>query len=518
MLYESRQDIPSRYKWDLSTIFPSDQDWEDEIKRVTALIEKLPSFQGQLSEPNTLLRWLKTWEELFRTLGKIRIYAHCHYSVNKADTAATVKMNRAMSLMAKAQAAAAFAEPEILTIGLNTLREWEKSLPELAVYDHYFENLYRLKKHVRTAEVEELLGQLLDPFRTSTNTHNILADTELTFQDAVSSQGEHFPVAQGTIGALRVHPDRKVRRTAWQSYADAHLSYKNTMANCLSAGVKQNVFLARTRRYDSALEAALSPSNIPTQVFHNVINTFQRNLPVWHRYWRLRRRALGYEKLHPYDIKAPLLQSTPKIPFEQAVEWICQGLEPMGKEYVEIIRRGIWNENWVDVYPNKGKASGAFSTGSPGTPPLILMSYNDDIYSLSTLAHELGHSIHSYYTWQTQPFVYSHYSLFVAEVASNFHQALVRDYLFRTQSERNFQIALLEEAFSNFHRYFFIMPTLARFELEIHRRTEQGIPLTAESLIECMAELFQEGFGQEVEMDKDRVGITWAQFHTHLYA
>ena len=199
------------------------------------------------------------------------------------------------------------------------------------------------------------------------------------------------------------------------------------------------------------------------------------------------------------------------------MEWIAAGMRPLGEEYVEVMRRGSLQQRWVDIYPNQGKRLGAFSSGAQGTHPFILMSYTDDIFSMSTLAHELGHSMHSYYTWQNQPPIYSDYSLFVAEVASNFNQAMVRAHLLELDSDPDFQIAVIEEAMANFHRYFFIMPTLARFELEIHERIERGEALTADGLIALMADLFREGYGDEVEMDTERVGITWAQF-SHLYA
>jgi oligoendopeptidase F len=272
------------------------------------------------------------------------------------------------------------------------------------------------------------------------------------------------------------------------------------------------------RKYKSALEAALTSNHIPVEVFHNLIQTYKKNLPIWHRYWRMRRRALGYDKLYVYDTRAPLTQKNFPISFKQTVEWICEGMKPLGDEYVQTLRKGVLEQRWVDYAVNKGKRMGAFSSGSPGTHPFILMSYNDDIFSLSTLAHELGHSLHSYYTWKTQPFIYARYSLFVAEVASNFNQAMVRDYLLKTQKDPDFQITVIEEAMANFHRYFFIMPTLARFELEIHERVERGEALSAQTLIDLMAELFAEGYGDEVVIDRERVGITWAQFATHLYA
>jgi oligoendopeptidase F len=292
------------------------------------------------------------------------------------------------------------------------------------------------------------------------------------------------------------------------------------MAASLAGGIKRDVFYARARRYASSLDAALAPNHIPADVFHNVIRTFRDNLGTWHRYWRVRRRALGLDPLKPYDTRAPL-GPTITVPYERSVEWIAEGVSPLGEEYVRILRRGAFEDRWVDIYPNKGKRMGAFSTGSPDTPPFIFMSYNDDIYSMSTLAHELGHSMHSYYGRRTQPFIYSNYGLFQAEVASNMHQALTRRHLLDTHKERDFQIAVIEEAMSNFQRYFFVMPSLARLELEIHERVERGGALTAEYLNGLMADLIGEVYGKEVEVtdaDRDRVGSTWAQFHTHLYS
>jgi oligoendopeptidase F len=225
---------------------------------------------------------------------------------------------------------------------------------------------------------------------------------------------------------------------------------------------------------------------------------------------------LGYSDLHVYDLEAPLTTDRPSVPYRQAVDWICAGMAPLGEEYVDILRGGCLEQRWVDWSRNKGKVEGAYSSGLYGTDPYILMSYSDDLVSLSTLAHELGHSLHTYYTQTHQPYLYCDYGSFVAEVASNFNQAMVRDYLFRTKLERNFQIALIEEAMANFQRYFFLMPTLARFELEAHTRLEQGKPVNASILINLMADLFAEGYGGELVFDWERTGITWAQF-AHLY-
>lgn len=515
-----RSEIPVEYTWDLASIYATPADWEAKLAEIKERLALTQQFQGRLGEsPDLLADWLEHYQALMADTQRVVMYAQLDYSVDTNNQVAAERVARATSLASMVQAAVAFAEPELMRVGFETLRRWQTTHPRLAIYAHYLDNLERLSAHVRSVEVEELLGLVEDPFRTAASTHGVLTNSELVFAPAHSADGAHsFEVTHGTITALLSHPDRTVRRTAWESYADGHLAFQKTMANALAAGVKQNVFRARARRYTSALEAALTPPNIPTKVFYNLIETFRRHLPIWHRYWRLRRRALGVETLHEYDVKAPLTEAKIIVPYEQAVDWICEGMAPLGEEYVTVLRCGAREERWIDVYPNKGKRLGAFSYGGPGTHPFIMMSYNDDLFSLSTLAHELGHSLHSYYSWRTQPIIYARYTLFAAEVASNFNQALVRNYLLRTRTERDFQIAVIEEAMSNFHRYFFIMPTLARFELEIHERTERGEALTARILNDLMADLFAEGYGDELTMDRERTGITWAQFSTHLYS
>jgi oligoendopeptidase F len=514
-----RSEIPAEYTWDASSVFATEAGWEAALVEVAGRTEQLAAFRGRLAEgPAVLADYLALAEELLRVAGKAGVYARMFYAVSTGDQAAQARADRAAVAAARLAAAMAFGEPELLAIGPDTLRRWADEEPRLAHYAHHFARLARRAPHVRSAEVEELLRQVAEPFSAASGIHGVLTNADMRFAPAEDAAGEGYEIAQGTINALVTHPDREVRRTAWESYADSHLALKNAQASMLAAGVKQDVFAARARRYGSSLEAALGPSFIPLEVFHNLIAVFKANLPTWHRYWRLRRRALGLAELHVYDTKAPLTPAPLKVPYRQSVEWICDGMAPLGDQYVAAMRRGLTEQRWVDVYPNRGKRAGAFSMGAPGTHPFIMMSYNDDIFGLSTLAHELGHSMHSYYTRSTQPFVYANYGLFLAEVASNFNQALVRDHLLRRLEGRDEQISVIEEAMANFHRYFFIMPTLARFELEIHERAERGQALTADSMIALMADLFAEGYGDEVVLDRERVGSTWMQFSTHLYA
>ncbi len=515
-----REEIPQQYKWDVESIFATPEEWETAVSQFQNQLKEISQFKGRLHEgPKVLADYLEAADALITAVGKIFVYASLTYSVDTTNQETAARNDRARGLFGMAIATTAFAQPEMLEIGFDTLRDWLTQDERLAEYAHYLDRLEKQQEHVRSAEVEQVLGMVQDAFGTAAATHGVLANADLKIEPAVGSDGQTHDVTQGTIGGLTTHADREVRRTAWTNYADAHLAFKNTMANALAAGVKQDVFNMRVRGYKNSLEAALSSNFIPTEVFHNLIDTYKANLPTWHRYWNIRRRALGVDKLYPYDVKAPLSLNPPKVPYETAVDWIATGMLPLGQEYASTLRSGALENRWVDVYPNQDKRMGAFSSGVKGTQPFIMMSFTDDLFGLSTLAHELGHSMHSYLTWQTQKnFTYSRYGLFVAEVASNFNQAMVRAHLLANHSDSEFQIAVIEEAMSNFHRYFFIMPTLARFELEIHERVERGQALNADSLIDLLADLFSEGFGDEVEVDRERVGITWAQFHTHLYS
>src|SRR5262245_9985878 len=438
-----RDQIPIEHTWNAESVFASVDDWEAEFSRVEAQIPTLARFRGRLGDgPATLAEWLAAVDELSTALGKLQTYAVMGHAVDAADQQATARYDRLAGLSARAQAATAFAEPELLALGGETLRSWVQADPRLAVYEHYFDQLARRAAHVRSAEVEELLGMVSEPFAAAAGTHSVLANADLRYVPARGATGEVLEVRQGTVNARLSHADREVRRSAWESYADAHLAVRHAMASCLAAGVKQQVFAARARHYPSALEASLSAGHIPIAVFDNLVETFRSNLPTWHRYWRIRRQALGYDKLHVYDIKAPLAARPPHVPFKRAVDWIAAGMRPLGTEYVELMRQGVLHQRWVDIYPKQGKRLGAFSSGAQGTHPFILMSYTDDIFSLSTLAHELGHSMHSYYTWHNQPPIYADYSLFVAEVASNFNQAMVRAHLLELDSDPDFQIAV----------------------------------------------------------------------------
>jgi oligoendopeptidase F len=513
----TRDQIDQKYKWNAESVFPDQQALEAEFQAIPAVIASAAEYRGRLSEgPQALKEALARIEDLFTRSLRLFSYTNIAYSVDTQDQEAARASSRARGLMGQAFAAASFLNPELIQIGKAKLETWLEEDPDLAVYRHLIEDLFRKQAHFRSAEVEEILGMLADPFGGVNTTYHNLTDADLTFKPARAETGEAVPFTSSTYGSIISSPDRETRRTAYESYTDSYLAFKNTLASNLVTSLKQNVFYSRARRHKSSLQMALFENNIPEEVFHNLIDTFRANLPTWHRYWSIRRRALKVDQLHPYDTWAPLIENKAKIPYEQSVEWVAEGLKPLGEEYAQVIRRGCLEQRWVDVYPNQGKTAGAFSSISRGTYPFIKMNYDDSLFSLSTLAHELGHSMHTYLASENQPVIYSRYSIFLAEVASNFHQAMVRAYLLENQDDPQFQIGLIEEAMYNYHRYFFQMPTLARFELETHTRIERGQGLSASDLNELMADLFAEGYGSEMAFDRERVGITWATF-LHMY-
>jgi oligoendopeptidase F len=513
-----RSAVPVERTWDSASVFPSIGAWEAALDAVVSDVSEMGSFAGRLAEGSSVtIEALAARDDLMRRLGHVFVYAYLDYSVDTTDQDAVARFGRAQTLYGQVLAAVSFVEPELLELGRDRLAEWARDDGAFAQYEHYFDDLFRRGAHVRSAEVEELLGMLADSQQGPYGTYSSLVDSDLTFAPATGVSGETAEVTQGSIEGLLARGDRALRRSAWESYADGFRAVRNALATNYATAIKQDVFSSRARRHASTRAASLHASNIPLEVFDNLLATFERQLPIWHRYWGARATLIGVDALQPYDLWAPLGVNPPPLTYEQCVEWVCDSLAPLGEEYVATVRRACLEERWIDVYPNQGKMGGAFSAGTPGTHPFIVMSFDGTAVSLGTLAHELGHSMHSYLAWETQPQVSTRYSLFVAEVASNFHQVLLRAHLLESIDDRELQLAVLDEAMANFHRYFFIMPTLARFEREMHERVERGEGLTAELLGERMADLFGEAYGPDFEVDRERVGITWAQF-SHLYA
>ncbi len=518
-----RADVPLEQTWSRESVFESWEAFQQELDDIAASLPGLGKFAGRLAESATVVaEWLDTYSQIRGRISRLGVFTRMATAVDTNDVEAKAKLGQVTSLQSKFNATAAFAEPELLTLG-EKLLDWAQWEPELNKYTHYFENLLRQQPHTLSPDMEKLLGMLQDPFAGTFQTYGQLTNTDMKFPDALDSEGQLHSVAQAIIPPIGIQSrDRVLRRNAWENFCDQHRAMENTLANNLITSVKQHIFLARARGYGSVLESRLAPSNLPVEVFHNLVDTFKANLPVWHRYWAAKRKALGVDQLHPYDIWAPIIEDEPELTYRGVVDWLCAALEPLGADYVNTLRCGALEERWVDYAQNEGRGQGAFSNSVHGNHPFVFNTFNGSVEAMSVLAHELGHSMHSYLTGHNQPEIYNGFgasgkSSAVAETASNFHQAMLRAYLREAKADdKNFQLALIDEAMFNFHRYFFIMPTLARFELEVYTRAERDQPLNATILNDIMRELYAEDYGDTMTDDPDRTAITWGQF-LHLY-
>jgi oligoendopeptidase F len=521
-----RADVPPEQTWDIASVFPSDAAWETAAEHARADTALLAQFAGRLGESAaTLLAALDTRDHLQVQHDQVREYALMQTKADLGDQQAAGRLQVANAGRAAFVQASAWVEPELLALGAARLAEMQVELPALALYAHYFDRLQRQAAHAQPAPIELLLAGVADLGASPYQTYRTLVNTELPFPDVPDGHGGSVRLAQGNVRLLTASQQRPVRQAAWEGYADAHLALRGTLAQTVVGTFKRDILLANTRGYATALDAALSARWLPRDVFDNLMATWRARLPVWHRYWELRRRALGVETLHAYDSEVALTRNERVIPYDTARSVICAALEPLGAEYGALLRRALYAERWVDWSRNQGKLAGAESSGTYGTRPFLLVSYDDSLLMTSVLAHELGHSLHSELSWQAQPPLYAYCADFVSETASNFNQALLRAHLLSTDSDPDFQIEVLSEAMAILQRYLFLMPVLTEFEVECHARLERGEGLTADSMSELLANLFRDAYGPAMTLDAERVGIAWAQhphlhlnFYTHTYA
>lgn len=512
----ARSEVDPAFTWNLAALYPGLDAYRSDFTQAEKDLEALTAYRGRLAQDAEVLGdFMDSYWAALARLRRLGAYANLPVNVDQGDASARAEAGRFQGLAARFATGVAFVNPELLAISPSLLQEWQVHDGRLAKLARYFQRLEQSRDHIRSAEVEALLGAANDAFGSAERAYNALANGEIRFEAAADAAGTSHDVERSTYPALRASSDRTLRRNAYRSYTDGFLKSSDTLTELYLGRVKQSVFTSRARGYANTVEEKLKPKEVPLSVLEAVVDTFKANLGVWHRYFAARRRILKVEKLEEADVFAPLDPTGLPVPYETAIEWNVAGMAPLGEEYVSRMRKGLTEERWVDVYPNRGKRDGAFAHHPPGVQPYIMVSYQGDLASLSTLAHELGHAMHGVLMNAVQPLAYTGYAMVVAETASNFNQALVRSHLLNQLTDPVGRLAVLEEAFQNFHRYFFIMPTLVRFELEVHRAVERGEGLTSGRLNEIMRGLFQEGYGDEIAAD-ERTGTTWAQFG-HLY-
>ncbi|WP_101843489.1 oligoendopeptidase F [Halobacillus sp. Marseille-P3879] len=511
-----RDEIPKERTWDLESIFETDEKWYKEFEQVKESLPEIEEYKGKLGEsPEKLYNLLKLQDNISHRIGLLYTYAHMRNDQDTTNSYYQELNAKAESLYTKVASAMSFITPEILELPEGTIEQFLKENDDLKLYEHALKEITRRKDHVLSEKEERLLAGFSEIASNPSQTFGALNNADLTFPSIKNEEGEEVDLTHGRYVGFLKSEDRDVRKNAFQAMYDTFGQFKNTFASTLSGNVKKNNYFATIKQYDRARESALDRNNIPEAVYDNLIEAVNERLPLLHRYVNLRKKVLELEELHMYDMYTPLVKDAEmKVSYEEAQDLVVNGLKPLGEDYVSTLKEGFANR-WIDVEENKGKRSGAYSSGHYGTNPFILMNWQDDVNNLFTLAHELGHSLHSYYTHANQPYRYGNYSIFVAEVASTCNEALLNDYMLKKTNDKKEKLYLLNNFLEGFRGTVFRQTMFAEFEHEIHIQAQEGEALTADKLTQIYYDLNKKYFGDEIVID-DEIGLEWARI-PHFY-
>ncbi|MBO5317402.1 MAG: oligoendopeptidase F [Oscillospiraceae bacterium] len=515
MKIRNRNEIPEEDKWAIEDLYASDAAWEQDLATLDADKNELASYAGRLGENGqTLYSYLHKMESVDVKADRLANYCMRKADEDTRDPVYQAMSGKFMSVIVEFGAACSFETPEIMAIEDDQLEDFYRETPELARYRRYLTDLRRLRDHVLSPGEEKLLAAAGEMSQAPDNIYSLFADADMTFPDALDSQGNAHPVTQGTFVACEESPDRVLRKSAYESLYGSFMAYKNTAAGLLNAQNKQLKFFADARKYPSAFDAALSRTNVPTSVYRNLIETVHKNADKMHRYIRLRKKLLGLEELHFYDVYTPLVKDVDKhIPFAHAKQTVYDSLAPLGEEYRKILKEGFDNR-WIDVYQNEGKRSGAYSAGA-GVHPYVLLNYTGTLDSQFTLAHEMGHAIHSYLSNKHQNPIDSNYVIFVAEVASTCNEALLMEHLLSKTTDEKERAYLINHFLDQFKGTIYRQTMFAEFELNIGTMVAEGKTLTADALCAEYRRLNELYYGPDIVVD-EQIAVEWARI-PHFY-
>ena len=511
MQLKLRSEVEKEFTWKLEDIFENDDIWEQEFARLQKDIKVFEGFNND-SFLDNLLDILNAKTAINERTEKIYVYAHLKKDQDNSNSIYQGMASRSQSLLIDFETEISFIVPKILEIDEVTIQKIMDS-PEFNDYKFLLENIIREKKHILSPEIEKILALSGEIAESADNIYQMLDYADLDF-DYFEHNGERFYLSHGNFSEYIHDHNREIRKGAFKKLYAAYKSHENTFSAILFASLKSDVFYSKVRKFDSSLDMALFDENVGKDVYLNLIQTIHENIDKLHKYLDLKQRVLKVDKLHLYDAYAPLSDAEWNVDYEQAQEIILNALAPLGEEYCSIIKRAF-NERWIDVYENKGKTSGAYCWGAYGTHPYILMSYKNDIDSLFTLIHELGHAMHSYYSNKTQTYNNAQYKIFVAEVASTFNEAMLIDYLLKNYSDKRLQARLLNYYLEQFRTTVFRQVMFAEFEIKTHDIVENGGALTADIFKQEYTKLNKLYFGKNVEIDKE-IGLEWARI-SHFY-
>lgn len=511
-----RNEVDQQYKWAIEDLYPSDEDWQKEYDSLINMLPQVSEYQGRLAKSGELLlKFLQLRDEVGKLLERVYVYANQKYHEDTWNATYQDLSSKANRIAVQVESALSFATPEILSIPEEAVAQFKMDTPELKLYEFYLKDILRRKPHVLSAEMEALLADAGEIAEAPDNIFSMFNNADIKFPEIKDEHNETVKITHGRFGQLLESSDRRVRREAFEGVYATYHSFRNTLAAAFSANVKQEVFFAKTRKYNSSLEKALDGSNVPVEVYKNLIAAVHENMGLMHRYVNLRKKVLGLDELHMYDLYTPLVQDVKmEIPFEEAKNLVISGLEPLGEEYRKILIEGF-NNRWIDIYENENKRSGAYSWGAYGTHPYVLLNYNDTLNNVFTLAHEMGHAIHSYYSDREQPYVYAGYKIFVAEVASTCNEALLINHMLKTTEDPKKKAYLINHFLEKFKGTVYRQTMFAEFEMITHEMVEKGESLTADVLCKIYHDLNLAYFGDGIVIDKE-IDMEWARI-PHFY-
>ncbi len=512
----ARAEAAPEYTWDLGLVFADTDAWEAELGALERLAQEFLALQGTLGQgPGQLLAALRLRDDVGRRLWALYMYARQLKDSDGTSPTGQALNDRAGSFVARTSASLAFIDPEILSIPEQTLTAWVADYEGLGLYAYELEKLNKQRAHIRSAEVERLLAQFSDITRAPYEIFEMLNDSDISFPSIEDEQGATVQLSQSRYGRYVESGNRRVRHDAFKGLYSAYKPFRNTLATTLSTVVRTHALDARVRNFGSALDAALKPNEIPLDVYHNLISTIEANLPKLHRYMAIRKKIMGLDDLRIYDLYTPPVPEVAlEVPYAEAQDIMLAAFAPLGPSYGAALRESFGNR-WIDVYENVGKRSGAYSGGAYSTPPYILLNYQNRLHDVFTLAHELGHSMHSYFTRKAQPFVYGSYTIFVAEVASTLNEALLTDYLLKHHANEQLRKRLLVQQLEDVRTTIFRQTMFAAFELDMHVRAEAGEPLTADGLSQRYSDIVGRYHGPAVTLDAE-IAWEWARI-PHFY-
>ncbi|MGI6154334.1 MAG: oligoendopeptidase F [Enterococcus lemanii] len=511
-----REEVPVALTWDLTTIFTTEAAFEESFKEVQTLIPELLALKGTLHQgAAAFLKALEFILTVSQQLEKLYVYSHLKNDQDTANATYQALYARCGTLLAQVSEAMSWFEPELLTLSDEEILGYLAEEPKLSLYRHYVEQIIANRAHVLPEEQEALLAGAGEIFRGPSTTFSVLNNADLEFPVIEGEEGEKVQLSHGLYGQLLESTNRRVREEAFKGIYQVYRQFRNTFATTLSTNVKSHNFNAKIRQYDSARAAALSNNHIPEAVYDQLVQVVNENLPLLHRYMALRKRLLQVEELHTYDLYTPLLGEAPiRYTYEESVAKAKEALQPMGPEYLAVVE-SAFNDRWIDVVENKGKRSGAYSSGAYDTNPYILMNWHDTLDQLFTLVHEMGHSVHSYFTRNNQPYVYGDYSIFLAEIASTTNENLLTEYLLKTESDPKVRAYILNHYLDGFKGTVFRQTQFAEFEHFMHEEDAKGTPLTSEFLSEHYGALNQKYYGPALTIDEE-ISLEWARI-PHFY-